>query len=62
MATFWCMTIEPAGAPTIRPIWSPTSIGERHQPSAHARIPRSAHICANSASRAAAFLGIGPSV
>src|SRR5262245_41418536 len=56
------MTVEPAGAPTMRPIWSPTSIGVRHQPSAQARIPRSAHMRAKSASRSAAFLGIGPRV
>ena len=31
-ATFWCMTVEPGGAPMIRPIWSPTVIGIVHQP------------------------------
>src|SRR5207249_3390633 len=38
--TFWCMTTEPGGAPTMRPIWSPTVIGIVHQPSPQARIPR----------------------
>ena len=62
MATFCCMTVDPAGAPTMRPIWSPTRIGEAHQPSAQERIPRSAHMRANSARRSAACRGIGPSV
>ena len=55
------MTVEPGGAPTMRPIWSPTRHGVSHQPSAHARIPRSAHIRANSPSRSSAPRGIGPS-
>ncbi len=62
MATFCCMTVDPAGAPTMRPIWSPTSIGVRHHPSDHARIPRSAHMRANSCRRSGARRGIGPSV
>ena len=28
----------------MRPIWSPTRIGDAHQPSAQERIPRSAHM------------------
>ena len=53
IATFWCITVDPGGAPTIRPIWSPTAHDVSHQPSAQARIPRSSHMRANSASRSA---------
>jgi hypothetical protein len=55
------MTVDPAGAPTIRPTWSPTVIGVVHQPSAHERMPRSRHIRAYSPSRSSAFAGIAPS-
>jgi hypothetical protein len=36
IATFWCMTVEPGGAPMMRPTWSPTVIGISHQPSPQA--------------------------
>ena len=39
IATFWCITVEPGGAPTMRPTWSPTVIGISHQPSPQARMP-----------------------
>ena len=55
------MTVDAAGAPTIRPIWSPTVIGIVHQPSRQARMPRSLHIRAYSASRSSAFRGIAAS-
>ncbi len=45
----------------MRPIWSPTVIGISHQPSPQARIPRSRHVRAYSASRSSAFAGIAPS-
>ena len=35
----------------MRPTWSPTVIGSSHQPSAHARMPRSRHVRAYSARR-----------
>ena len=53
-STFWCITVVPGGAPTIRPTWSPTVIGIVHQPSPQARIPRSLHMRAYSASRSSA--------
>ena len=55
------MTVVPAGAPMIRPTWSPTVIGICHQPSPQERIPRSFHIRAYSASRSSAFAGIAAS-
>ena len=55
------MTTEPGGAPTMRPIWSPTVIGIVHQPSPQARIPRVAQTLAYSASRSSAAAGIAPS-
>ena len=61
IATFWCITVEAAGAPTIRPIWSPTVIGISHHPSPQARMPRSRQVRAYSATRAATFAGIAPS-
>ena len=61
IATFWCITVEPAGAPTIRPIWSPTVIGISHHPSPQARIPRSRQVRAYSPTRASTFAGIAPS-
>ena len=42
----------------MRPIWSPTVIGIVHQPSPQARMPRSLHMRAYSASRSSAFAGI----
>ena len=61
IVTFWCIPTEPGGAPTIRPIWSPTSSGIVHQPSPQARIPRSRHVRAYSATRSSAAAGIAPS-
>ena len=58
MATFWCMTVDPTGAPTMRPTWSPTVIGISHQPSPHARMPRSFHMRPYSESRSSALRGI----
>ena len=55
------MTVEPGGAPMMRPIWSPTVIGISHQPSPQARIPRSVHIRVNSSTRCSAAAGIAPS-
>ena len=55
------MTVEPGAAPTIRPIWSPTSIGIRHQPSPQARIPRVFQVRAYSARRSSAAAGMAPS-
>src|SRR5437899_1312331 len=46
--TFWCMTTPPGAAPMIRPTWSPTRSGMRHQPSAQARTPRVAPVSAES--------------
>src|SRR5919109_589136 len=60
-ATFWCITVEPGGAPMMRPIWSPTVSGISHQPSAHARMPRSFHVRAYSATRSSAAAGMAPS-
>src|SRR4051795_897139 len=45
----------------MRPIWSPTVSGSSHQPSAHARMPRSLHIRAYSATRSSTAAGIAPS-
>src|SRR4051794_28661758 len=45
----------------MRPIWSPTVSGSSHQPSAHARMPRSLHIRAYSATRSSTTAGIAPS-
>ena len=61
MVTFWCIVTLPGGAPTMRPIWSPTVSGIVHQPWPHARIPRSAQTRAYSATRSAAAAGIAPS-
>src|SRR5690348_17213609 len=55
------MTVDPGGAPMMRPIWSPTVSGISHHPSAHARIPRSRHVRAYSATRSSAAAGIAPS-
>src|SRR5512133_1925211 len=60
-ATFWCITVESAGAPMMRPIWSPTVSGRSHHPSAHARMPRSFHTRAYSATRSSAAAGMAPS-
>ena len=59
--TFWCMHTVPGGAPTMRPIWSPTVSGVVHQPSPHARMPRSAHVRAYSRTRSSTAAGIAPS-
>ncbi len=59
--TFWCITVEPGGAPMIEPIRSPTVNTEFHQPSPHARAPRVLHSRANCASRRSASAGIAPS-
>ena len=61
IATFWCITVDPAGAPMMRPTWSPTVTGISHHPSPHERIPRSFHIRAYSASRSSAFRGMAAS-
>src|SRR4051794_38456536 len=45
----------------MRPTWSPTVRGISHQPSAHARIPRSFQVRAYSAMRSSAAAGIAPS-
>jgi hypothetical protein len=55
------MTVEPGGAPMMRPIWSPTVSGSSHQPSPHARMPRSFHARAYSSIRSSAAAGIAPS-
>ena len=54
------MTTLPGGAPMIRPTASPTVIGMRHQPSAHARTPREAQVSVYSLSRCSAARGIAP--
>src|SRR5579864_1304878 len=59
--TFWCMTVLPGGAPTMRPIWSPTVIGISHQPSPQERIPRSRHMRAYSRRLSSAAAGIAAS-
>ena len=59
--TFWCMTIEPGGAPRIRPSWSPTVTGISHQPSPQPRIPRSRHMRAYSRRLSSAAAGIAAS-
>ena len=45
----------------MRPIWSPTVIGMSHQPSPHARMPRSRHMRAYSSRRSSAAAGIAAS-
>src|ERR671934_141207 len=55
------MTVDPGGAPIMRPIWSPTAVGICHQPSAHARMPRSRQVRAYSCRRTSAAAGIAPS-
>ena len=45
----------------MRPIWSPTVSGIVHQPSPHARMPRSAHVRAYSRMRSSTAAGIAPS-
>ena len=37
IATFWCITVEPGGAPMILATWSPTVHGVAHHPSAQER-------------------------
>src|SRR5438874_2144692 len=59
--TFWCMHTLPRGAPMMRPIWSPTESGSVHQPSPHARMPRSAHVRAYSRILSSTAAGIAPS-
>ena len=59
--TFWCMTVEPGGAPMMPPIRSPVVNTEFHQPSPQARAPRVAHSRANCCSRRSASAGIAPS-
>jgi hypothetical protein len=59
--TFWCITVEPGGAPTMRPTWSPTVTGSSHQPSPHALIPRSRHMRAYSRRFSSAAAGIAAS-
>src|SRR3954449_4029525 len=61
IVTFWCIETEPGGAPTIRPIWSPTVSGSSHQPSSHARTPRVLQARAYSSTRSSAAAGIAPS-
>src|SRR6266853_1064339 len=39
--TFWCNEISPGPAPRSGAIWSPTATAISHQPSSHARTPRS---------------------
>src|SRR5215212_7230434 len=60
VVTFSCMLTEPAGAPMMRPIVSPTSVPIVHHRSAHARTPRVAHVSAYSARDAATPRGIAP--
>src|SRR5438552_1714105 len=55
--TFWCMTVLPGGAPTMRPTWSPTVTGISHQPSPHERMPRSRHMRTYSSRRSSARAG-----
>jgi hypothetical protein len=55
------MHVVPAGAPMIRPTWSPTVVGMSHQPSPHERIPRVFHMCAYSRTRSSAAAGIAAS-
>src|SRR3954465_7991410 len=61
IVTFWCIETDPGGAPTIRPIWSPTVSGSSHQPSSHARTPRVFQARAYSSSRSSAAAGMAPS-
>ncbi len=62
IATFWCMTVDPGGRADDPPdLVSDPDQGVSHQPSAHERMPRSAHMRAYSASRSAAPRGIAPS-
>src|SRR4051812_30483556 len=61
IVTFWCIETDPGGAPTIRPIWSPTVSGSSHQPSSHARTPRVFQARAYSSTRSSAAAGIAPS-
>src|SRR6266540_978046 len=50
----------PDGAPSKGTISSPTETDISHQPSAHARTPRVAHVSAYSANARAAAFGIAP--
>src|ERR1700757_4679600 len=52
------MTIEPGGAPRMRPSWSPTVTGISHQPSPHERMPRSRHMRAYSRRLSSALAGM----
>ena len=61
MVTFWCITIVPGGAPMMRPSWSPTVTRISHQPSPHARMPRSCHMRAYSSRLSSAAAGIAAS-
>src|SRR5207302_10771419 len=59
--TFWCITVDPGGAPIMPPIRSPAVNTESHQPSPQARAPRVLHSRANCWSRLSASAGIAPS-
>jgi len=59
--TFWCITVDPAGAPMMSPTMSPVVKTESHHPSLHARAPRVFHSLANCCSRRSASAGIAPS-
>ena len=61
VVTFSCMLTVPAGAPMMRAILLPTSIGISHQRSSQPRTPRVAHVSAYSARLRAVCRGIAPS-
>ena len=61
VVTFSCMLTDPAGAPMMPPMRSPTSRAISHQRSSHARTPRVAQVFAYSASESATPRGMAPS-
>ena len=58
---FWCIEIDPGGAPMIGARMSPTVRPISHQPSDQARTPRVIQLSANACTLSTARRGIAPS-
>ena len=58
---FWCIEIDPGGAPRTGARRSPTVRPISHQPSDQARTPRVIQLSANACTLATARRGIAPS-
>ena len=58
---FWCIEIDPGGAPTTGARMSPSDRPISHQPSDHARTPRVIQLSANACTWSTARRGIAPS-